>query len=875
MIKFRKLALASLVASVSAGMASVSALAQEDSMMLEETVTVGTRGKPRSATDSTAAVDVISGDDFVNQGGVDTSNLLRNVVPSFNVNDQPISDAATLVRPANLRGMAADHTLVLVNGQRRHRASVITWLGNGLSDGAQGPDIAAIPSLALKSVEILRDGAAAQYGSDAIAGVINFNLKDSDEDGAIEIKYGEYKEGDGDTYSIAVNKGFSLGGKGFLNLTGEFGEQDATDRSVQRSDAAGLITRGFPISDPAQVWGVPEVEDDIKLWANFEYDISEDLQVFGQANHNSKTVTGGFYFRNPVTRGGVYARTNNGGTAVPDGATDAEKSLLEEDDFSELLVGDVDGLAGANCAAYRVPTTDSDDGSTIASDSDVAAAITGLAGDDNCFNYNETIPGGFTPSFGGDVTDQSFLLGLRGVTDDEFSWSVSAYWGEHESDFFINNTVNASLGADTPRDFDAGSYGQEDINFNADFAMPIGNDISLAFGAEYREETFTIGAGQAESYIDGGLGEQGFSTSSNGFPGFDPIISGDFSRENYAVYVDSEWDVTDSILIGAAVRYEDFDDFGDTTNFKLGANWAITDTFGARATISTGFKAPTPGQSNASNISTQIVDGVLVNQGVIPSTSPVAQLRGGSELDAETSESFTIGVYFSVGNFDVTVDYFDIDLEDRLSLSSDFELTDAEKTILEAEGIAADDISEFRFFTNQFDTNTSGIDLIVTTDTEWLGGVTTWNLAANYTDTEVTDRDAVLLDDRRVLLIEDGVPDTRINFSASHNMDAWRFLARVNYYGEFYDNEVRDGDLPESSSNGIFDTAYTVDIEAGYAITENLDVAIGGRNIFDETGCDVEDCSTQQPGDLGLQSSQFNPFGINGAFYYGRLSYSF
>jgi iron complex outermembrane receptor protein len=855
MTKFRKLALASLVASVTAGMASVSALAQ-DGAMLEETITVGTRGKPRSATDSTAAVDVISGDDFINQGGVDTSNLLRNVVPSFNVNDQPISDAASLVRPANLRGLAPDHTLVLVNGKRRHRASVITWLGNGVSDGSQGPDIAAIPSLALKSVEVLRDGAAAQYGSDAIAGVINFNLKDSDEDGAIEIKYGEYKEGDGDTYSIAVNKGFSLGGKGFLNLTGEFGEQDATDRSVQRTDAAGLIANGFPVADPAQVWGQPEVEDDIKLWANFEYDISEDLQVFGQANHNSKTVTGGFYFRNPTNRGGVYARTNN--NATPDD---------EDDDYNELLVADTtaSGTAG-NCEQYIVP---SDDASTL------APTIAGLAADDNCFNFNETIPGGFTPNFGGDVTDQSLLLGLRGVTDNDFSWSASAYWGEHESDFFINNTVNASLGEDTPRDFDAGSYGQEDINLNADFVMPIGNDISLAFGAEYREETFTIGAGQAESYIDGGLGTQGFSTSTNGFPGFSPQISGDFTRENYAVYVDGEWDVTDSILLAAAVRYEDFDDFGDTTNFKLGANWGITDNFGARATISTGFKAPTPGQSNASNISTQIVDGVLVNQGVIPSTSPVARLRGGSELDAETSENFTLGVYFSVGEFDVTIDYFDIDVEDRLSLSNDFSLTDAERVLLTSQGIDASDISEFRFFTNQFDTNTSGIDLVVTTDTEWLGGVTTWNLAGNYTDTEVTDRNPDLLGDRRVLLIEDGVPDYRVNFTANHSMDAWRFLARVNYYGEFYDNEVRDGDTPASSSNGIFDTAYTVDIEAGYAITENLDVALGGRNIFDETGCDIEDCSGQQPGDLGLQSSQFNPFGINGAYYYGRLSYSF
>jgi iron complex outermembrane receptor protein len=361
------------------------------------------------------------------------------------------------------------------------------------------------------------------------------------------------------------------------------------------------------------------------------------------------------------------------------------------------------------------------------------------------------------------------------------------------------------------------------------------------------------------------LGSQGFSTSSNGFPGFSPQISGDFSRDNYAVYVDSEWDVTDSILLAAAVRYEDFEDFGDTTNFKLGANWGITDTFGVRATASTGFKAPTPGQSNASNISTSFVDGVLTNQGVIPSNSPAAALRGGSTLEAEESTNFTLGVYFSLGDIDVTIDYFDIDVEDRLSLSSDYDLTDSERSQLTGQGIDASDISTFRFFTNQFDTNTTGIDVVVSTDTEWLGGVTTWNLAGNYTDTEVTSRNPDLLGDDRVNLIENGTPETRVNFTASHAMDAWRFLARVNYYDEFYDNEA----------GGVFDDAYTVDLEAGFQVTEALEVSIGGRNILDETGCDIEDCSGQQPGDLGLQSSQFNPFGINGSYYYGRVRYNF
>jgi iron complex outermembrane receptor protein len=293
----------------------------------------------------------------------------------------------------------------------------------------------------------------------------------------------------------------------------------------------------------------------------------------------------------------------------------------------------------------------------------------------NCFNFQETIPGGFTPNFGGEVTDYSLLVGLRGETDTGIFWSVSAYTGSNEADFFINNTVNASLGPLTPRNFDAGSYEQEDMGFNADFSMSLSDDMSLAFGAEYRIEEFSIGAGQPESYIDGGLGEQGFSTSTNGFPGFSPAISGSWERKNYAVYGDLEWTPSEDLLVAGAVRFEDFDTFGTTTNVRVGANYAYNDNLGFRATVSTGFKAPTPGQSNASNISTQIVGGVLTNQGVIPSTSGPAALKGGDELDPEESLNFTLGVYGSVGEFDFTVDYFDIDLDDRLSLSSDFALS--------------------------------------------------------------------------------------------------------------------------------------------------------------------------------------------------------
>ncbi|MEC7690763.1 MAG: TonB-dependent receptor plug domain-containing protein, partial [Pseudomonadota bacterium] len=227
MSKLTKNVRTALAASAAVSMlASVNAYAQESEEAaakdVEKIAVVGTRAAPRSVGDSPVPVDIISSDEFQNQGATDMVSMMQTVVPSFNVNDQPINDASTLVRPANLRGMASDHTLVLVNGKRRHRSAVITFLGGGLSDGAQGPDISVIPSSALKQVEVLRDGAAAQYGSDAIAGVVNFVLKDADEGGMFEARYGSYYEGDGDMMQVSGNIGLPLSEKGFINLSAEY-----------------------------------------------------------------------------------------------------------------------------------------------------------------------------------------------------------------------------------------------------------------------------------------------------------------------------------------------------------------------------------------------------------------------------------------------------------------------------------------------------------------------------------------------------------------------------------------------------------------------------------------------------------------------------
>ena len=839
-------AIAAAVIAGSTMLPVASAVAEE---MVEEIVTVGARAKARSVIDSVSAVDVISGDELSNQGDVDVTNLLRNSVPSYYVNDQPISDAGTMVRPQGLRGMAADHTLVLVNGKRRHRASVILWAAGGISDGAQGPDTSSIPGLALKNIEVLRDGAASQYGSDALAGVINFNLKDASEGGSIQVRAGEYGEGDGSMSYVSGNFGLPLGSNGFVNTTFEIGSSDETDRSIQRTDAATLTADGYTgVPSPAMKWGRPNVDNDMKLFVNFGADLGNSTEMYGYANSTTKDVDGGFYYRNPTNRGGVYAQKNDGGTP---GDTDA----LKADDFNELLVASSNG---EDCSAFVVNS----DRKTDATKAALATALVGLKANDNCFNFNETIPGGFTPRFGGTVTDQAFLFGLRGEMANGLGWDVSSYYGQHEADFFINNTVNASMGAATPRNFDPGAYRQIETSVNADFTYSMSEAVSMAFGAEYRVEEFTIGAGDEASSTAGVYKDQNFSLSSNGFPGFSKSIAGVFDRSNYAAYVEAEWDASDDLLLTSALRFEDYEDFGTTTNYKIGGNYHLTDDSGIRATYSTGFKAPTPGQSNASNISTTIdnATGQLVNKGVIPATSPVALLYGGAQLTPEDSTNMTFGFYTTAGAFDITVDYFDIDVEDRLNLSADVNLTAANIAALIAGNVpGAGDMSKFRFFTNDFDTNTSGIDVVISTSIDWMGGSTDLNLAYNKTTTDITNAGETIDADRK-REIETMTPDTRWNLSANHVMDSWRMLARVSSYSDWYD-----------SNEGLdYSGEMVVDLELAYNLNDSSTVMLGGNNVLDEAGDTLHDAT-----DYGNKYSQFAPMGFSGAFWYAKYSYNF
>ncbi len=869
--------------------------AQEEEA-IEEIVTTGTRRADRSASDSPVPIDVIGGQDFRQNSSSDVQDMLRTAVPSFDVNTQPISDAATIVRPANVRGLSPDNVLVLVNGKRRHRGSIISFLGGGISDGAQGVDISAIPSLALRQVEVLRDGASSQYGSDAIAGVINFVLREESEGIELQAKYGSTYEADGDNLTIAGNIGLPLGDSGFINITGEFREVDGTVRSVIRDDVQAMIDGGYtPPSDfltinsyTAEVphyWGQPDVEDDIKFFVNSAVDLTDNAEAYFFANYGERNVTGGFFYRNPTGPGSAAQRPGVYRGPLVDPLT----GLADPNGVPSVLVGDLDGLGVGGTCIDGIPING------VIPDPTIFGQI---QADDNCFAFIETIPTGFVPRFGGDNEDSAFTVGVRGEMNigTGLSYDFSAQQGSNRTDFFINNTVNASLGPNTPRDFVPGGQEQTETMFNANFVysidMDLASDLNFAFGFEYREEEFDLFAGDPASFALGPLADQGFSSSSNGFGGFPNSTSA--SQDSTAFYVDLEADVTEDVTLQGAVRYEDFSEFGDTTDFKLAGVWHVNDIFSVRAAFSTGFHAPTAGQANITNVTTQNVNGVLIDQGTLPLSSPAGQLaadfiesqgNGRPTLGPEDAQNFSIGVAFEAAGGSWTFDYYNIEVEDRVALGANVDFLDALNfadgnvnnyttvsaalTGLDADGtinrtdfIGLDDLSEFRFFSNSFSTTTSGLDIVGNFGFELAGGDSTVTVAANYNKTEVDDVGTVNpIGASRVQALEDLLPNWKANVSWTHLFGDFRTLVRLNYYGEWDD-----------TGNGVpgIGAAFLIDAEVAWQFNENTDLVFGIENLFDEY-------PDENPGagDLGQLYSEASPFGFNGGAWYlqGRFTF--
>jgi iron complex outermembrane receptor protein len=894
----KKLAMLALAVPVAMGL-PLQVSAQDGE--LEEVIITGTRVADRSAADSPVPVDVISGSEFRDNGSTDIQDMLRTSVPSFDVNTQPISDAATIVRPANLRGLSPDNTLVLVNGKRRHRGSVISFLGGGISDGAQGVDLAAIPSLALKQVEVLRDGASSQYGSDAIAGVMNFLLRDDAEGFEIVTRYGSTYEGDGTNYMVSANFGMPLGDNGFLNITGEMRDVEGTVRSSVRTDVQTAIDGGYaPVADflainsytseAPQYWGQPDVDDDVKLFFNSAIELSDSAELYAFGNYAERTVTGGFYYRNVVGNGsgggqrpGVYK-----GPKV-DPLTGMESSAANA--VSSILVGDMDG--GDSCID-GIPL----DNNGVIPNAGFLAAVTA---DPNCFSFVETIPGGFVPRFGGDNEDTAIAVGIRGDISDSLSYDLSAQVGSNSTDYFIRNTVNASFGPNTQRDFTPGGYEQTETLLNANFVQVVdagfASDLNVAFGVEYREEEFDLTAGDPQSYSLGPLADQGFSSSSNGFGGFPNDTSA--SQDSTALYLDLETDLTDALTIQAAVRYEDFSTFGDTTNYKLAGIYRVNDNLRIRAARSTGFHAPTSGQASITNVTTQSVNigGIptLVDQGTLPLNSAAGQLAADyvqsvagvrPELGTEDADNYSFGIAVDLDAFSFTLDYYNIKVTNRIALGSNVDFLDALEfadvdggsygsvgealAALDANGtidrqqfLGLDDLAQFRFFTNSFGTNTEGLDLVGSYDFDAMGGMSKLTFAFNYNETEVPDQYVgggfLQIGDGRREALEDQLPNIKGNVAWSHTAGNIRTLLRANYYGAWISGQGYD-----------VDPTWLVDLQLAYQVTENLEVVVGADNVFDEY---VE--RNPNGAGLGMDYPEDSPLGFNGGSWYVQGRYNF
>jgi len=912
-----------------AGTMSTASYAQSDgnnAKPADEIISTGTRRKARSAADTPAPVDVISGAEFTNNASSDIGDLLRTVVPSYNVNAQPISDAASIIRPANLRGLSPDNTLVLLNGKRRHRGSVIAFLGGGISDGSQGVDIGVMPAIGLKQVEVLRDGASSQYGSDAIAGVINFVLKDASEGFMVEAKYGSTYAGDGDNYRISGNIGLPLGPNGFINITAEYGEQDGTFRSVQRGDAAALIAAGNTAvgdisvntvtTDTVQYWGQPDVKDDIKLFINTGIELTDNVEAYAFGNYAERNVTGGFFFRNPTNRGGVFRGPQvnplTGNTVT--GGIDDQTGAAVAATVASVRVATLPGGNATSCPR-GIPLTD---GGGLIPNPTILGAVTT---NPNCFSFLEMFPGGFVPRFGGDNRDFSLVGGLRGELDigNGLGYDISGSYGTNKTTFFIRNTINASLGPDTPTSFTPGAYEQIETGFNLDltYGVPISgwaSDLGIAAGFEWRDEQFDITAGDPASFQLGPLASptgvagfptgQGFSSSSNGFGGFANTTSN--SQGNIAIYGELEADITDSFTLQAALRWEDYDLFGTTTNWKIGGLYKLTDDIRVRGTYSTGFHAPTAGQANVTNTTTAFnTFGELADQGTIPLTTAPGQLAADflenapgqpgirPTLGPETADNLSIGIAFSTGPMAWTVDYFNISVKDRIALTDNFAFGDvldfiadrdagtvgdnvnvagydnstilASITTLGAAGSlnAADftgfeDLAAFRFFTNNFDTKTTGFDIVGRMPFDVGVGSSSVSIAANYTNTSVQNPGQVVpLTGNRVAALEDLLPNWKGNIMFNHEQGIWRGLARINYYGPWVD--VGNGG---TNIGGEF----LVDLELGAKVMDNVELIVGAANVFDNF-------PDQNPGQLNIGQlyPEASPFGFNGGSYYFKV----
>lgn len=806
--------------------------AEEESV--ERIIVTGSRRNDRTVSESMVPIDVLSAEDIAKTGQLEVSQVLSNLVPSFNYPNATIADGTDHARPAVLRGLAPDHTLVLVNGKRRHSGALLNLNGT-VGRGSTAVDLNTIPSSAIERIEILRDGAAAQYGSDAIAGVINIILKKS-EGGSVNVTYGkhvttmdgvpelketridangdlEFETGgdrsrtDGATTTLSANWGTTFDNNGFINLSIESRDRDATDRS------------GF---DPREQYDRIDGDLDPR-----ELTIDRYNHNFGKAELKDTA----FYY--------------NAGMSL-----DNDIELYSFGSYSQR-----DGLSGG---FFREPN------------------------DSN--NIPEIYPNGFLPQIGSDVKDQSIVVGVNGEVND-WTWDLSVNYGKNDFEFEVVNSLNASMGTASPTEFKNGSlvYDQTIVNFDVTNMLDLGleNDVFLAMGAEYRSEGYQIIAGEEASYITV-LDNNGDPVAAGGaqvLSGFSPASAVDESRHNIALYVDLDTDLTDSLNIAVATRYEDYSDFGSTLTAKLAGRLEVTDNLAFRGAISSGFRAPSLAQTSYKSIATVFENGIPSEVGLFPVSDPAAQALGAKTLSAEDSVNATLGFVYEKDSFNLTVDAYQITIDDRIVLSENLS-GDAVVAILQDAGEL--NTQRARYFTNAIDTKTKGVDIVTTYDLD-LGSSGDLRLSAalNINDTEVTkvkDNPSelsalgdsyVVFSRRETARFEDGTPKNKLNLAGVWTLDELQVNLRATRYGEVIDSGTT------AENDEVLDANWILDLDVSYALTDNLNLSLGANNLFDEYPQDTVSNMGFSSFNQIFPYSGFSSYSIDGRFLYTRLSYKF
>ena len=856
---------------VSEGTTTMDVRMFESVLGLEEVVVVGSRRLPRLAKDSAVPVDVFGPRDLASQSSTDLDDVLRTQVPSYNVQRHSIDDEAALVRPITLRGLPADNVVLLVNGKRRHRSASLALLGTSLNTGAQGPDLLMLPSIALQRVEILRDGASAQYGADAVAGVINLQLRNNRRGVHARMQGGQYAHGDGRHGMVGINVGLPLTRRGFANLSLELRDANPTIRSGLRTDEAVLLQRGYPVRDPAQIWGSPSIRNSVVGFLNAGIDFGTSAHAYAFGGLGQREGEGGFFFRAPGTstaRRSVF-RFGSGDSAVR-----AVADLNDSDDIACRELADLPGLDSDKAA--------------------VDAFISTYQG--ACFLFNERFPGGFTPQFGAELGDLSGTAGVRGGSDDGLRWDASISYGRSVIDYFIYNTVNASLGPETPTYFRPRGYRQTEIDVTATASLPIqvaafATPLNVAWGVEWRQEQFETTAGDPDSYRVGPYASQGFSVGSNGYQGLNPRFAGIWARPNVAAYADVESDVTERWVVGLAGRYENYyEDFGSTLTGKLAVLYRATDRIRLRGTASTGFRAPTPGQANLWALQTATSGTTsLAEIGQLPPTHPVAAALTATPLTEETARSISVGTVMDITpDVTLTVDYYDISLRDRISITGNVPISQEMSDILDAANLlgGVENLFEVKFFSNDFDTRTRGTDLLLAYDIEHENGhATVASLAWNWTQQRVvgnslpreineflghtlsTPYSISYLTPRRQVELETHNPAHRVVASGRHVRGDVHGMLRLSYFDDWYSCRLGSNTCPPSLLDQ-HEGQVIADIGMGYRLAGRFRLTLGMDNVFDT----VANAHPDETAAIGQSRAESTPWDFNGRAYAVRVT---